>query len=406
MHRFVRWYGASPLHLLTLLGSFALAGYAAAELLPVNPFGILVWFAAAVIGHDLILMPLYTLADRSVVAVVRHRPPKLRAVPWINYLRVPVVLSGLLLLIWFPLIFRLPAHFPASTTLPLDPYLWHWLAVTGALFLLSATALALRLGVGHRRARNGSTPSEETAGQPADGTPDRPVQPEPPDQPSQSPAETSPGPEAHPPKPAAPARPDPATEVLDRERAGLAASVPAGARAGTILPDADLLDVHGAATTLYAAAGSGPSVLVFYRGAWCPYCNIALSAYQEQLLPRLIERGIKLVAISPQKPDGSLTMQEKHELTFTVVSDPGNSVAGRLGILTKPSDEARAAQLRPGLDLTSVNADGIVALPMPATVILDASHTVRWIDVRPDCSTRTEPEQVIAALDHLEDTEH
>ena len=159
--------------------------------------------------------------------------------------------------------------------------------------------------------------------------------------------------------------------------------------------------MHGAATTLSAAAGDGMSVLVFYRGAWCPYCNIALSAYQEQLLPQLTERGIRLVAISPQKPDGSLTMQQKQSLTFTVVSDPGNLIAGRLGILTRPSQEARAAQLHHGLDLTSVNADGTVTLPMPATVILDASRTVRWIDVHPDYSTRTEPRQVIDALDHL-----
>jgi peroxiredoxin len=352
--RLLRWYGASPLHLLAMLGSFALAGYAAAELLRHNPVGILVWFLAAVIGHDLLLMPLYTLADRSATAVFRHRPLKLPAGPWINYLRVPAVLSGVLLLIWFPLIFRLPTHFPASTTLPLNPYLWHWLAVTGGLFLLSATALALRLGAVRRSARNGPTSSQEAAGPPADGTPDHPLPPEPPDRP-----------------------------------------------AGTILPDAELFDVHGAATTLYAATGGNTSVLVFYRGAWSPYCNITLSAYQEQLLPQLIERGIKLVAISPQKPDGSLTMQQKHGLAFTVVSDPGNTIAAGLGILTQPSDECRAAQLRLGLDLTGINADGTVILPMPATVILDASHTVRWTDVHPDYRTRTEPQQVIGALDHL-----
>jgi peroxiredoxin len=94
-------------------------------------------------------------------------------------------------------------------------------------------------------------------------------------------------------------------------------------------------------------------------------------------------------------------MQQKHNLAFTVVSDPGNTIAARLGILTQPSDEARAAQLQLGLDLTSVNADATVILPMPATVIIDASRTVRWIDVHPDYSTRTEPRQVIGALDHL-----
>jgi peroxiredoxin len=338
--RLLRWYGASPLHLLAMIGSFALAGYAAAELLAHNPIGILVWLVAAVIGHDLLLMPLYTLADRSVVAVFKHRPLNLPAGPWINYLRVPAVLSGVLLLIWFPLIFRLPTRFPASTTLPLSPYLWHWLAVTGALFLLSATALALRLGASRRGGRN-----------------------------------------------------EPPTEVTE-------AGIPAGIPAGTILPDAELLDVHGAATTLYAAAGDGPSVLIFYRGAWSPYCHVALSTYQEQLLPPLTERGVKLVAISPQKPDGSLTMPHQHGLTFTVVCDPGNTLAGRLGILTQPPDECRAAQLRLGLDLTGVNADGTVTLPMPAIVILDASHTVRWIDVCPDYGPRTKPQQVIDHLDH------
>jgi peroxiredoxin len=198
--------------------------------------------------------------------------------------------------------------------------------------------------------------------------------------------------------------PSPAGEVFARDRADLAAGgVPAGVAApGTVLPDAELLDVHGAATTLGAVTGGGLSVLVLYRGSWCPYCNIALSAYQAELLPHLAERGIPLVAISPQKPDGSLTMQEKNSLTFTVVSDPGNGIAARLGILAPPSSEAvRAAELQVGVDLTSLNADGIRNLPMPATVILDRNRTVRWIDVHPDYSTRTEPRQVIAALDHL-----
>jgi hypothetical protein len=155
--RFLRWYGAGPLHLLTMLGCFGVAGYAAAELLPNNAVGIPVWFAGAVIGHDVILMPMYTVADRSAMAVFRHRRPQLPAVPWINYLRIPTALSGMLLLIWFPLIFRLPRRFTVTTTLSLDPFLWHWLAVTGALFLLSATALAVRLrvGRGRRKTRDG-----------------------------------------------------------------------------------------------------------------------------------------------------------------------------------------------------------------------------------------------------------
>lgn len=145
MRRLTRWYGANPLHLLALLGSFALAGYAAARLVPSRPVAVAAWFLGAVAGHDLLLMPLYSLADRSALAAIRHRAARLPAVPWINYLRVPVGLSGLLLLVWFPLILRLHTNYQASTTLSPDPFLWHWLAVTGALFLLSAVLLALRL---------------------------------------------------------------------------------------------------------------------------------------------------------------------------------------------------------------------------------------------------------------------
>lgn len=151
MRWFKRWYGANPLHLLAMVGCFALAWYAGAGLLHAKPVGVVVWFAGAVVGHDLILMPLYALADKSVMTVFRHRPPKLPTVPWINYLRVPVVLSGLLLLLWFPLIFRIPSHFPRSTDLSLDPYLGHWLLVTGALFLLSAVVFAVRLRPGRRQ---------------------------------------------------------------------------------------------------------------------------------------------------------------------------------------------------------------------------------------------------------------
>ena len=142
-------------------------------------------------------------------------------------------------------------------------------------------------------------------------------------------------------------------------------------------------------------------MVVFYRGVWCPYCNIALSTYQSELHPDLEARGVRLVAVSPQTPDGSLSMQQKNELAFTVVSDPGNRIAGQLGILTGPSEEARAAQLQLGLDLTKVNADGTVTLPMPTVAVLDADRTLRWIDVHPDYSSRTEPGQVLGALDQL-----
>jgi hypothetical protein len=169
MRRLLRWYGANPLHLLALLGCFALAGYAAIQLVSNRPLAVAVWFAGAVVGHDLLLVPLYTLADRSVMSALRHRAPRLPVIPWINYLRVPAGLSLLLLLVWFPLIFRLTRHYQFSTTLSPNPFLWHWLGVTGALFLLSAAAFALRLRAAHRARghESGSTPGSAAVPGPA-----------------------------------------------------------------------------------------------------------------------------------------------------------------------------------------------------------------------------------------------
>jgi peroxiredoxin len=178
-----------------------------------------------------------------------------------------------------------------------------------------------------------------------------------------------------------------------------AAGLPAGtAQPGDRMPDGELLGGAGKPTTLAETLGAGPAVIVFYRGGWCPYCNIALRTYQAQLVPALAERGVPLVAISPQTPDGSLSTRETKELTFTVLSDPGNQIAGQLGILTAPSEGARAAQLQLGLDLTQVNADGTTTLPMPTVVIADAAGVIRWIDVHRDYTTRTEPDQILHVI--------
>jgi len=123
------------------------------------------------------------------------------------------------------------------------------------------------------------------------------------------------------------------------------------------------------------------------------------AALPAELLGELDRRGVRLVALSPQTPDGSLSMQEKNDLGFAVLSDPGNSLARSLGILTAPSQEARAAQLQLGLDLETVNADGTTVIPMPTVLILTSDLTVRWVDVHPDYTTRSEPAEILAALD-------
>ncbi|MFF7974892.1 hypothetical protein [Streptomyces sp. NPDC007905] len=154
MARFVRWYGSGPLHLLALLASFALTGYAMVRLFAVRPPEVAVWFIGAAILHDLILLPLYSLADLSALSVLRHRAADAPTVPWINYLRVPAFLSGVLLLVWFPLVFRLAVPYPGDTGLSDNVYLGRWLVITGVLFAASAVAFALRLR-GTRRVDRG-----------------------------------------------------------------------------------------------------------------------------------------------------------------------------------------------------------------------------------------------------------
>jgi peroxiredoxin len=195
-------------------------------------------------------------------------------------------------------------------------------------------------------------------------------------------------------------RPSSASDVMVAERSALQGVRVETARPGKMLPDASLLRPDGEASSIATTRNGRPAVVIFYRGAWCPFCNIALRVYREELSAPLRERGIELIAISPQTPDGSLSMQEKHDLDFAVLSDPGNTIAEAIGIITRPTDAVLQRQLAGGLDLTDVNADGTVGLPMPTTVILDADGRIVWIDVHPDYSTRTEPAEILAAIDH------
>lgn len=167
---------------------------------------------------------------------------------------------------------------------------------------------------------------------------------------------------------------------------------------GSVLADVDLLDMEGARTSLFSVLAGRTTVLVFYRGEWCPYCSIALRAYQRDLVPRLGDLDAQLVAVSPQHPDGSLAAREKNELTFRVLSDPGNRLARQLGIVVTPSDASRELQRSRGLDLSERNGDGTPDLPMPTVAVVDADRVLRFIDVHPDYTTRTEASEVLAAL--------
>jgi peroxiredoxin len=171
--------------------------------------------------------------------------------------------------------------------------------------------------------------------------------------------------------------------------------------AGDRLEDFTLPDATGSPVTLTELVADGPVVIVFYRGGWCPYCNLALRTYQTELLPQLDRYGARLVAISPQNPDQSLSTAEKAELSFTVLSDAGAHLAREVGIAFQPAEEVLAAQRTLGLDLKQVNDSDSPELPMPTVLIVDADQMVRFVDTHADYTARTEVSDIIDALGRL-----
>lgn len=160
MAGFHRVYGAHPLHLLTLIAGFALFGYVLATIGPAALWNtntwwqsIAVWFAASIIAHDLVLFPIYSLADRILLATQREPRDRTARVPVVNYVRVPALASGLLLLVFLPGIIKQGAPtYAAATGQTQDPFLGRWLLLTAALFAASAVAYAIRLALAHRAA--------------------------------------------------------------------------------------------------------------------------------------------------------------------------------------------------------------------------------------------------------------
>ncbi len=192
-------------------------------------------------------------------------------------------------------------------------------------------------------------------------------------------------------------------DVFDRSIQNLLdQGIPTGVVAvGDRLEPFTLSDATGTAVTLDHLVEVGAAVIVFYRGGWCPYCNLALRTYQQELLPEVVSYGARLVAISPQTPDQSLSTAEKAELDFTVLSDPGSRVAQQVGIVFQQADEVLDAQRTLGLDLTKFNAEGSTMLPRPTVLIVDQERRVRFVDVQPDYTARTEVADIIASLTDL-----
>ncbi|MCW5731927.1 MAG: AhpC/TSA family protein [Alphaproteobacteria bacterium] len=199
------------------------------------------------------------------------------------------------------------------------------------------------------------------------------------------------------------AKRDPARQVVfDRAQKELAES---GLRAGALqvgaqAPDFALPNHRGEVVELRRLLARGPVVLSFYRGAWCPYCNLELRALQG-VLGDIRGAGAELVAVSPQKPDGSLSAHEKNGLSFDVLSDHDNQLARQFRIVFRLPDELAKIYLANGLDLGERNGTGKFELPIPATYVIDRSGTIRHAHLDIDYTKRLEPSEILGILRKL-----
>ncbi len=142
----------------------------------------------------------------------------------------------------------------------------------------------------------------------------------------------------------------------------------------------------------------GPVIVTFYRGGWCPYCNLELKAYQD-VLPEITAAGATLVAISPEKPDDTLSTTEKNALAFEVLSDVGQKVGRAFGLVYEFTEELKSAYQGFGHDMPARNGTpGEWALPVSATYVIDRDGIIVFAYTDPDYRDRADPREVLKAL--------
>jgi len=169
-------------------------------------------------------------------------------------------------------------------------------------------------------------------------------------------------------------------------------------KVGDKAPDFTLRNATGQEVTLSTLLQDGPVVLTWYRGGWCPYCNIALAAMQERL-PEFRKHGAQLVALTPELPDKSLDTKKKNELGFEVLTDLNHGVARNYGIVFELTPEVRELYRR-FFDLNEFNgADaGDGTLPLAATYVIDRGGVIRWAFLDADYRKRAEPGDIVEFL--------
>jgi peroxiredoxin len=169
-------------------------------------------------------------------------------------------------------------------------------------------------------------------------------------------------------------------------------------KVGDRAPSIVLGDAKGETVDVDVLLEQGPVIVTFYRGGWCPFCNFELKAYQ-QILPEIAAAGASLVAISPEKPDETLSTAEKNALTFHVLSDVDQKVGRAFGLVYEFSAELRSAYEGFGLDIPAKNgAPDEWALPVSATYAIGRDGTIIYADTEVDYRDRADPNDVLDAL--------
>ena len=167
---------------------------------------------------------------------------------------------------------------------------------------------------------------------------------------------------------------------------------------GDTLPSFELADALGQKRSSDQLLKSGPMVISFYRGGWCPYCHLELRALQKAL-PEIKANNTTLLAISPELPNHSLTTQEKNELKFPVLSDPDNQVAKKFGLVFELDNKlVPLFKKNFNWDLVAINGTQKVELPIPATYVVDREGIIQFAFVQSDYTQRAEPERILEIL--------
>ena len=171
-------------------------------------------------------------------------------------------------------------------------------------------------------------------------------------------------------------------------------------KVGDKAPAFTLPNVHGSSIHSTKLLKSGPLVISFYRGSWCPYCNLELVALQRSF-PQLKDIGAQLVAISPERPEKAEAIVGKHGLSFEVLSDAGNKVARQFGLVFTLDKELQPLYLRAGNDLPAYNGDESWEIPLPATYVVDRDGTIVYAFVDTDYTKRLEPSEILTAVKEM-----